>query len=191
MYHPSRISSPPLELFGPRVLVVTRCLARCPKNVLRSPVSTVCKYSAHLDRRVSITHGGTPDQQKCQQRSHVGQLLTGPQPIVLAEPRPDYLRHLQLTQPKGICLAHDQHFTNIVAGKKEFDGSEVAEEGLDVAVIEYALQLEAIRDCGVDSSRGAAPRFPAQHNPLHLEGVGADDVEAVARRVRTGIASVE
>ena len=41
-------------------------------------------------------------------------------------------------------LADYQHFTDIIPGKKEFDGSEVTEQGFYMAVIEYALQLETI-----------------------------------------------
>src|SRR5208337_4816981 len=42
-------------------------------------------------------------------------------------------------------LAHHQHFSDVIAGEKEFNGSEIAEEILDVAVVEHALQLETIR----------------------------------------------
>ncbi len=62
---------------------------------------------------------------------------------------------------------------------------------LDVAIVEHALQLETVRDGSVDRSGGSATSFAAQHNLLHLEDVGADDVKAVTRRVRTGVAGVE
>ena len=58
-------------------------------------------------------------------------------------------------------LADHQHFTNVIARKKEFDRGEIAEEGLDVAVIEHALQLETFRDGGMDRSGRSATGFAA------------------------------
>jgi hypothetical protein len=58
------------------------------------------------------------------------------------------------------CLADHQHFADVVTGEEEFDGSEIPKQVFDVAVVEYPLQLEAIRDGGVDRSSGPATGFP-------------------------------
>jgi len=42
------------------------------------------------------------------------------------------------------ALAHDQHFANGIAGQEELDRSEVAEQGFDVAVVEYPLQARRL-----------------------------------------------
>ena len=89
------------------------------------------------------------------------------------------------------CLAHHQHFADVVAGEKELDGSEITEKIFDVAVVEHALQLKAIRDGGVHRAGGTAAGFAAQHNFLHLQSIGADDVEPVTGRVWTGIAGMK
>ena len=67
------------------------------------------------------------------------------------------------------------------------------EKIFDVAVVEDALQLETIRcrSSAVARSGRSATGFLAQHNSCHLQGVSADDVEAVTGRVRTGVAGME
>src|ERR1700726_2520818 len=84
----------------------------------------------------------------------------------------------------GTPLAHDQHFPHVVPREKELDRSKIAEEILDVTVVEYPLQLEAVGDRGMDDAGGSASCFPAEDNALHLERVLADDMEAIARGVR-------
>ena len=64
----------------------------------------------------------------------------------------------------------DQHFTNIVARKKEFDGGEIAEQIFNVAIVENPLQSKlAVRD-------GMALSFPLvapEVQVSHLQGVGS------------------
>ena len=42
----------------------------------------------------------------------------------------------------GVYLAHDQNFSDVVPGKEELDGGKIAEEILDMAIIENSLQRE-------------------------------------------------
>ena len=88
-------------------------------------------------------------------------------------------------------LANHQHFTDVVPGEKEFDGSEVAEQGFDMAVVEYALQLETIFSCGLRSTRWPATGIRTELNFLHFQSIGAHDVKAVTRRIRPRIAGMK
>jgi len=88
-------------------------------------------------------------------------------------------------------LAHDQHFTNAIAGEKELYGSKVTKQIFDVAIIEDALQLKSVGQGGMDSSGRAAASFAAEFDLLHFESVAANNMEAMTGRVWTGIASVE
>ena len=63
---------------------------------------------------------------------------------------------------------HDQNFPHIISGQEKFDGGEVAEQGLNVAVIEDALEAESVANCGVNRSSGPAASLAAQHDGLHL-----------------------
>jgi hypothetical protein len=58
-------------------------------------------------------------------------------------------------------LPYDEHFPHVIAGEKEFNGGEIAEEGFDVAVVKDALQAKAVADRGMDSSSRSAARFAA------------------------------
>jgi len=70
-------------------------------------------------------------------------------------------------------LAHDQHFTNAIAGEKELYGSKVTKQIFDVAIIEDALQLKSVGQGGMDSSGRAAASFAAEFDLLHFESVAA------------------
>ena len=95
------------------------------------------------------------------------------------------------TTSEALALPDHQHFSHVVARKEEFDRSEIAEEGFDVAVIEDSLQAEAVNNGGVNGSSGPPARFAAHDDALHLQRVFADDVEAVAGRIRPGILCME
>jgi hypothetical protein len=69
-------------------------------------------------------------------------------------------------------LADDEDFPDVVAPEEELDGSVVAEESFDVAIVEHALQLEL---------------RPA----LKFQGFWIADVVAIVGSVRSRIASVE
>ena len=88
-------------------------------------------------------------------------------------------------------LPYDQNFPHVVPREKELDRSKIAEEIFDVTVVEYALQLETIRDRAVHCPGGSAPCFPAKHDRLHFQCILANDMEAVAGRVGARIAGME
>ena len=56
-------------------------------------------------------------------------------------------------------LTNDEHFPDVISGEEELDAGEVAEEGFDVAVVEDALQVEAVANGGVDCAGGASAGF--------------------------------
>ena len=87
--------------------------------------------------------------------------------------------------------AHDQNFPDVIAGEEEFNRGEVAEERFDMAVVEDALQAEALGDGGVNGARGSAAGFAAKHDALHLQRIFADNVKAVAGRVGAGVFGVK
>src|SRR5258708_17717862 len=76
---------------------------------------------------------------------------------------------------RGQRLAHDQYFANVIAGQKKFYGCEIAEEILDIAVVEHALQAEFASPTSL---------FPvAASDVLHLQCFPAHDGVALARGI--------
>ena len=59
---------------------------------------------------------------------------------------------------------------DIIAGEEKFYRSKVAEKILDVSVVEYPLQFEAIRNRGVHCARGTPARLAAQIEALIERG---------------------
>src|SRR5579863_3326623 len=88
-------------------------------------------------------------------------------------------------------LAHDQNFADVVAAQEELDRTEISEQGLDVTVVEDALQAETLFDGGVKRARRSLAYISPGFDVLHFENVIAHDMVAVAGRVRSSFASVE
>lgn len=91
----------------------------------------------------------------------------------------------------NLLLAHYQHFSDIIPGEEEFDRREIAEQRLDMSVIEHALQAEAVCHRSVNRSRGSTPRLAAHDHTLHFERVFIEDVKAIAGRIRPRILGME
>src|SRR5208282_2601645 len=68
-----------------------------------------------------------------------------------------------------VGLANNQHFANVVAGEEELDGGKVTEQGLDMAVIEYALQAEAMPNRGMQRAGWPAPYLAPGLDMLHFQ----------------------
>src|SRR5580765_6474764 len=88
-------------------------------------------------------------------------------------------------------LPHHKHFPHVVPSQEELDGGEVAEQSLDVSVVEDTLQAKAVDDRRVNGSSRSAAGFAAHHDALHLKRIFFDDVEAITGRIRTGIFRVK
>src|SRR5579862_2190271 len=88
-----------------------------------------------------------------------------------------------MTNPKRVGLADDQDFADVVAGQEELDGSKIAEEIFDVSVIEDTLQAELAGGTSLFSVTAG--------DMLHFQSVAAEDVIAVARRIRAGFLGVK
>src|ERR1700746_3004848 len=91
------------------------------------------------------------------------ELWCGRDATIVAQTESRSLTSFGMTNRKR-SLAHNQYFANVIAGQKELDGSEIAEEIFDVPVIKDTLQLETVIDGGVHRSSRPATRFPAQHD---------------------------
>ena|SRR5438552_6959376 len=78
-------------------------------------------------------------------------------------------------------LANDQHFADVIAGEKEFDGSKVAKKIFYVSIVEDSLQTEIIRP-----RTAVGPFFciATRIDKLHLQCVQPQDVITVTGRVR-------
>src|ERR1700722_661495 len=92
---------------------------------------------------------------------------------------------------RSLALPYNQHFPNVIPGPKEFARSEVAEEIFYMAIVEDALQLKPFAGRRTYRARRTTARIAAQRDALHLQRVWADDVEAIAGRIRPGVLRVE
>ena len=88
-------------------------------------------------------------------------------------------------------LANDQHFPDMVAGKKKLDRSEIVEQILDVTIVEDSLQPESTPDRWMDWGTGTSLWFFWNHHVLNFQRVGSYNVVAVAWRIGAGITRVE
>ena len=77
-------------------------------------------------------------------------------------------------------LADYEDFPHVVAGQEKLDRGEIAEESFNVAIVEDALQAEALADRSMKGSGRSTTGFTAQHDTLHLEHVFIEDVKTIA-----------
>src|ERR1700736_1662493 len=189
-----------------RFCLFWKAVPRSPTTWYARPVELDVGASVLARARVNTNHAGTdvlgspversstPFLPRAKQRSVAPLDSRGGCPHVVygayrgpstppCDSRANRMTPLRMTIRRGQGLAHDQYFANVIAGQKKFDGCEIAEEILDIAVVEHALQAEF-----------AAPTslFPvAASDVLHLQCVPAHDVVAVARCIGARLLGVE